>query len=100
MANDAIEEPLTPSNLILGQRMLSVPTHYDHDNEDFNVLQDVLSRRMQHLRPLLEKVMKGMPLATERLSWEVMLRMNQVSMPASGWCSGMKNLNSKQCTQE
>ena len=53
VTSDDIEEPLTPSHLILGHRMINLPTHFEHDDEDFNVSQDVLSSRMQHLHIVL-----------------------------------------------
>ena len=73
MTSDDVEEPLTPSHLILGRRVINLPTHYEHNDEDFTVSQDVLSRRMQHFHKildpaLLEEVAKRIPLVIKRLS--------------------------------
>ena len=51
------EEPLTPSHLIVGRRILSLPDHLDHmcdpDDEDFEVNSSQLTKRMKHLANVL-----------------------------------------------
>ncbi len=47
-----VEEPLTPSHLLIGRRVLNLPDHlgcmYDPDDEDFVIDSSQLTRRMQH----------------------------------------------------
>ena len=51
------EEPLTPSHLIVGRRLLSLPDHlsYVHDtqDEDFEVNASQLSKRLKHLNGVI-----------------------------------------------
>lgn len=54
MASDDVEEPLTPSHLILGRRVINLPTYHEHDDGDFHLSQDVLNRRMQHFHKVLD----------------------------------------------
>ena len=54
---DDVEEPLTPSHLLVGRRILNLPdnlTHYEEagDNE-FEVTNEVLQRRAKHLSNVL-----------------------------------------------
>ena len=50
---DDVEEPLTPSHLLVGRRILDLPDHLSHlDNladEDFSLDSSHLTRRMKHL---------------------------------------------------
>jgi len=53
-SNDT-EEPLKPSHLVMGRRVLNLPNSvlcYDKD-EDFTVSQDVLTKRMKYLSRIL-----------------------------------------------
>ena len=55
---DDREEPLTPSHLIVGRRLLSLPDHLfigDHDmeDEDFEVNSNQLSRGLKHLNGVI-----------------------------------------------
>lgn len=55
-AND-LEEPLTPSHLLVGRRILNLPDHlgfpYDLGDEDFSTDSTQLTRRMRHLNNTL-----------------------------------------------
>ena len=51
-----IEEPLTPSHLIVGRRILNLPDHLSHlndDDEEFSLNNNLLNRRMKHLANVL-----------------------------------------------
>ena len=52
-----IEEPLTPSHLIVGRRILSLPDHLgyvcDPGDEDFEVNASQLTKRMKHFASVL-----------------------------------------------
>ena len=51
-----IEEPLTPSHLLTGRRIMSLPDHLCRvEEEDSDSGHDVLTRRMRHLNRLLEQ---------------------------------------------
>ena len=56
------EEPLTPSHLLIGRRVLSLPDHlghlYDPGDEDFNIDATQLTRRMKHLSNTLNHLWK------------------------------------------
>ena len=56
------EEPLTPSHLIVGQRLLSLPDNLGHlhdpDDGDYEVNATVLTRRMKHLASVLNHFWK------------------------------------------
>ena len=51
VAMDDLEEPLTPSHLLTGRRILSLPDHFCHDpdEEAFNSSPDLLTKRAKHL---------------------------------------------------
>ena len=52
MSSDDTEEPLTPSHLMVGRRLLSLPNNLDYsdpDDEDYEVTGDVLKKRAKHL---------------------------------------------------
>ena len=52
-----VEEPLTPSHLIVGRRLLNLPDNFDclqdPDDEDFEIDANKLTRRMKHLASVL-----------------------------------------------
>jgi len=52
-----LEEPLTPSHLVVGRRLLNLPDHWDceHDvdDKDFELHTNQLTRRMKHLANVL-----------------------------------------------
>ena len=51
-----IEEPLIPSHLLIGRRIMSLPDHLCCvEEEDSDSGHDVLTRRMRHLNQLLEQ---------------------------------------------
>eukprot|EP00731_Ephydatia_muelleri_P014947 Em0008g667a len=56
------EEPLTPSHLVVGRRLLNLPDYlgyvYDPDDEDFEVNASQLKRRMKHLANVLNHFWK------------------------------------------
>ena len=51
----SMDEPLTPSHLLLGYRVLSLPDPPLSDDPDYNQLANDLSRRMKHLLRTSEK---------------------------------------------
>jgi len=55
ISSDDTEEPLTPSHLIMGRRVLNLPDSilYHDEDEDFTVSQDVLTKRMKYLSRVL-----------------------------------------------
>ena len=57
-----LEEPLTPSHLVVGRRLLNLPDYlgyvYDPDDEDFEVNASQLKRRMKHLANVLNHFWK------------------------------------------
>ena len=57
-----VEEPLTPSHLLVGRRLLNLPdnlTHFeDEDDPDFEVTEDVLQRRVKYLSSVLNHFWK------------------------------------------
>ena len=55
---DDLEEPLTPSHLLLGYRVLSLPDPPLSDDPDYNESANNLSRRMKHLLRTSEKFWK------------------------------------------
>ena len=52
-----VEEPLTPSHLLVGRRLLSLPDYLGHvcepSDEDFEVGASQLTKRMKHLASVL-----------------------------------------------
>lgn len=53
---DDFDEPLTPSHLLTGRRILSLPDHLCHESEEeFNVGPDLLTKRVRHLNNTLAK---------------------------------------------
>jgi len=60
VSSEDVEQPLTPSHLITGRRILSLPdSSFQHgvDDSDYNVqiTHDSLSRRMYHLNKVLNQ---------------------------------------------
>ena len=57
VSSNDLEEPLTPSHLLIGRRVLSLPDNLSHDGElndkDFEVNPAQLNRRMKHLNNTL-----------------------------------------------
>ena len=54
--SDDIEEPLTPSHLLVGRRILNLPdnlAHYEEGDEEFEVTDEVLQRRARYLSSVL-----------------------------------------------
>ena len=55
--SDDVEEPLTPSHLLVGRRLLTLPdnlTHYEEaDDEEFEVTDEAMQRRARHLNSVL-----------------------------------------------
>jgi hypothetical protein len=61
MNADDVEEPLTPSHLLTGRRILSLPdnlTCFDIEDEDFEVTDESLQRRAKHLNRVLNHFWK------------------------------------------
>jgi len=60
VANDDVEEPLIPSHLILGRRVITcnLPTHRQQDDEGFNISKDGLHRRLQYFHTVLDHFWK------------------------------------------
>jgi hypothetical protein len=53
---DDTEEPLTPSHLLVGRRLLSFPddlTYYAEEDQDFDIGSEALRRRAKHLNSVL-----------------------------------------------
>ncbi len=46
---DDLEEPLTPSHLLVGRRLMSFPDHLCHEPEEFEESPDILTRRARYL---------------------------------------------------
>ena len=55
VSNDDTEEPLTPSHLMMGQRVLNLPdlVYKDDGDEDYNMSQGALHKRMKHFSMIL-----------------------------------------------
>ena len=50
-----LDEPLTPSHLLIGRRVLDLPDHLYPEPEDFELKPDILSRRNRYLNRLLSR---------------------------------------------
>ena len=54
---DDLEQPLTPSHLLVGRRLLSLQDHLAYlepkDDEDFELATDAFQRRAKHLNSVL-----------------------------------------------
>ena len=57
-----IAEPVTPSHLLIGRRVLNLPDHlgqpFDPEDEDFDIDSTQLTRRMKHLSNILNQFWK------------------------------------------
>ena len=62
LSTDNIEEPLTPSHLMIGRRLLDLPDNlcFQEGDEDyiFNTTTETLTRRMKYLNTVLNKYWK------------------------------------------
>ena len=62
ISSSDLEEPLTPSHLLVGRRLLSLPDNwsclYDHDDDDFEVSAKQLTKRMKHFSSVLNHFWK------------------------------------------
>jgi hypothetical protein len=59
--SDNTEEPLTPSHLLVGRRILSLPdnlTYFEPEDENFEVTDESLQRRAKHLNSVLNHFWK------------------------------------------
>ena len=60
---DDLEQPLTPSHLIVGRRLLSLPDHLTHleplEDEDFELNRESLQRRTKHLNNVINHFWKS-----------------------------------------
>ena len=57
---DDLDEPLTPSHLLSGRRILSLPDHLycEPDEENFDVEPSTLTRRLMHINKTLDRFWK------------------------------------------
>ena len=55
---DDFEEPLTPSHLLIGKRIMSLPDPVPSDDSDEEVMANLLSRRSKHLNFTLNRFRK------------------------------------------
>ena len=53
-----LEEPLTPSHLTVGRRLMNFPDRLLHEPEDFETTPDVLTKRVRYLSRTLEHFWK------------------------------------------
>ena len=70
---DDLEQPLTPSHLLVGRRLLSLPDHLTYlepeDDEDFELAMEAFQRRTKHLNCVfLEKMEPRISPRVERRS--------------------------------
>ena len=83
---DDLEEPLTPSHLIVGRRLLSLPDHLTYlepvGDEDFELNVDTLQRRTKHLNNIINHFWR-------RWSREYLLELRDTHRQRSS--SGIKN---------
>ena len=65
VSGEDLDEPLTPSHLLVGRRILSLPDHIgyvcDPDDEEFTTNSVQLTRCVKHLKPFLEQVENRIP---------------------------------------
>ena len=48
LSTDDLEEPLTPSHLLVGRRLLDMPDHLCPELEEFETTPDVLTKRARY----------------------------------------------------
>ena len=65
---DDLDELLTPSHLLLGYRVLSLPDPPLPEDPDYNESENDLSRRMRHLWEVLEMLEEGILARAPRCS--------------------------------
>ncbi len=53
VSSDDLDEPLTPSHLLVGQRLMDFPDHLCREPEDFEATPDVLTRQARYLNRTL-----------------------------------------------
>lgn len=53
VCSDDIEQPLTPSHLLVGRRIMDFPDHLCEEPEDYEMTPDVLTKRARHLENTL-----------------------------------------------
>ena len=62
MSSDDLDEPLTPSHLLLGRRILSLPDNLSHQgdigDDDFEVDSDHLNKRVRYLTNVINQFWK------------------------------------------
>ena len=60
ISNDDTEEPLTPLHLIMGQRVINLPDPVcsDDGDEDYNMTQGIMSKKMKHFHMILNHFWK------------------------------------------
>ena len=62
LSSDDVEEPLTPSHLLVGRRILNLPDHLNYHAEDgddeFEITDETLQRRAKHLSSVLNHFWK------------------------------------------
>ena len=51
---DSLEEPLTPSHLLVGRRILGLPQYKDEEDQDFNEPADGSRKRSKYLKQILQ----------------------------------------------
>ena len=57
VSSDDLEEPLTPSHLLTGHRLLSLPDHpAEEEDPDFEITPSTITRRMRHLSTVKTKL--------------------------------------------
>ena len=104
------EEPLTPSHLLIGRRVLNLPDHlgneYDLDDEDYEINSTQLTRRMKHLSSTINhfwkrwrseylaelreshKYLLGKPRRAPQISVGDIVIVHDESLPRSFWKLG------------
>ena len=62
LSSDDVEEPLTPSHLLVGHRILNLPDHLNYHEEDgdeeFEITDETLQRKTKHLSSVLNHFWK------------------------------------------
>ena len=69
ISNDEIEQPLNPSHLMMGRRVLNLPDPEcrDDGDEDYNMSQGTLNKRMKHFSMILNHFWRRTSIVTQRL---------------------------------
>ena len=70
---DDSEEPLTPSHLLVGRRLLSLPDDLcytvDNDDEEFTATDDTLQKRAKHLNNVINYFWSRWVKELRNISW-------------------------------